>query len=88
MYPEQADHFVDVYRMVLLPEILGFEGFCSASLLVDRPSGYAVSSVTHAAYPQFDGCGARAGRPASQRRGPRGGEFELALAHLRVPEMA
>ena len=92
--PEEADHSVDLYRMVLLPEICEFEGFCSASLLVDRSSGYAVSSVT------FDGHDAmrRTRRLAAVVRteGVREAsgeilevdEFELALAHLQVPEMA
>ena len=31
---------------VVLPEIQDFEGFCSASLLVDRMSGRAAASVT------------------------------------------
>jgi hypothetical protein len=94
MYPEQADHFVDVYRIVLLPEILEFDGFCGASLMVDRPSGYAVSSVT------FDSHDAmrhtRTLAAVARERGAREAngevmevvEFELALAHLRVPEMA
>ncbi len=94
MDPDQADHFVDVYRMVLLPEILQFDGFCSASLMVDRPSRYAVSSVT------FDSHDAmrrtRSLAAVVRERGAREAngevievfEFELALAHLRVPEMA
>jgi quinol monooxygenase YgiN len=94
MYPEQADHFVDVYRMVLLPEILDFEGFCSASLMVDRPSGYAVSSVTfdsHDAMRRTRSLAAVArGRGAGEANGEviEVVEFELVLAHLRVPEMA
>ena len=94
MYPEQADHFVDVYRMVLLPEILQFDGFCSASLLVDRPSGYAVSSVTFDSHDAMRR--ARSLAAVARERGAREAngevvevvEFDLALAHLRVPEMA
>jgi quinol monooxygenase YgiN len=92
--PQQADRIVDVYRMGLLPEIQEFDGFCSASLMVDRTSGYAVSSVT------FDSREAmmrtRNLAAVLRERGAREasgeivevGEFELALAHLRVPEMA
>jgi heme-degrading monooxygenase HmoA len=92
--PHQADRIVDVYKIGLLPEIQEFDGFCSASLMVDRASGYAVSSVT------FDSHEAmmRTRNLASvlRERGAREasgevvevGEFELALAHLRVPEMA
>ena len=66
----------------------------SASLMVDRPSGYAVSSVT------FDGHDAmrrtRSLAAVARERGAREAngevvevvEFDLALAHLRVPEMA
>ena len=94
MDPEQADHFVDVYRMVLLPQILQFDGFCSASLLVDRPSGYAVSSVTFDSHEAMRR--ARSLAAVARERGAREAngevvevvEFDLALAHLRVPEMA
>jgi hypothetical protein len=94
MDARQADRIVDVYKSVLLPEIQEFDGFCSASLMVDRTSGYAVSSVT------FDSRDAmlRTRKLAAvvRERGAREasgevvevGEFELALAHLRVPEMA
>jgi hypothetical protein len=94
MDPEQADHFADAYKMVLLPEISEFDGFCSASLMVDRPFGYAVSSVT------FDSHDAmRHTRRLAAVVRERGGreangevvdvfEFDLVLAHLRVPEMA
>ncbi len=94
MAPDQMDRGIDVYRMGILPVTQEFEGFCSASLMVDRTEGYAVSSVT------FD---SREAMERSRERGEelreRGarevgleivevGEFELALAHLRVPEMA
>jgi hypothetical protein len=92
--PEHVDRIVDVFTMTLLPEIQQFEGFCSASLLVDRTSGRAVASVT------FDSSEAmqrtRQRGTAVRERGARVvsgeisdvAEFDLALAHLRVPEMA
>jgi hypothetical protein len=90
--PEQTDRLADLYRMVLLPQIVEFEGFCSASLLIDRPSGHAVSSVT------FDSFRAMRStrRLAAVVRGSAAvdgeilevDQLELALAHLRVPEMA
>ncbi len=88
------DRAVDVYKMATIPAREELEGFCSASLLVDRASGRAVSTVN------FDG------REALERNREQAGavraagsqearaevlevcEFELALAHLRVPEMA
>lgn len=94
MGPEQADHVVDVYRMALLPVMQDYDGFCSASLLVDRPSGLAVSSVTYDSLQAMEGSRDRA--DALREKGAREAgveivevcELELALAHLRVPEMA
>jgi hypothetical protein len=92
--PSQVDRIIDVFRMALLPEIQEFEGFCSASLLVDRTSGRAAVSVT------FDSVDAmqrtRQHGAAVREHGARQAsgeisevaEFDLALAHLRVPEMA
>ncbi|MDN5914823.1 MAG: hypothetical protein L0I76_06895 [Pseudonocardia sp.] len=94
MAPEQADRMVDVYRMGLLPVLEGYDGFCSASLLIDHDSGLAVSSVT------YDGLEAMARSrdqaDALRESGAREAgveivetcEFALSLAHLRVPEMA
>ena len=94
MDPSQVDRIIDVFRMALLPEIQEFEGFCSASLLVDRTSGRAAVSVT------FDSVDAmqrtRQHGAAVREHGARQAsgeisevaEFDLALAHLRVPEMA
>jgi len=92
--PSRVDRLLDVYRMGLLPQIEQYAGFCSASMLVDRASGRAVSSVT------FDDARAmertRDQAETLRQRGAQEtggeiaevGEFELALAHLRVPEMA
>jgi len=92
--PTQADRAIDMFRMAMLPAIEDLEGFCSASLMVDRLSGRAVSSVTYDSMESMERNreGARAVRTAGI--GEAGaevldvGEFELALAHLRVPEMA
>jgi hypothetical protein len=91
--PEEADHEVDLYRMTLLPRILGFEGFCSASLLVDRPSGHAVSSVVfddHDAMRHTRTLAAVVREPGSAESSGEildVAEFDLALAHLHVPEL-
>jgi hypothetical protein len=94
MEPGQADRVVDVYRMALLPVMQDYEGFCSASLLVDRASGFAVSSVTYDGFEATER--SREKSDALREAGAREAgveivavcEFELALAHLRVPEMA
>jgi hypothetical protein len=92
--PEQFDHAVEFYRAEVLPSIEELDGFCSASLMIDRNSGRAVSSVS------FDSMGAM-NRTRDQARSLRTarmrdlgadqldvGEFELVIAGLRVPEMA
>jgi len=94
MAPAHADRVVDVYRMGLLPVMQDYDGFCSASLLVDRPSGLAVSSVSYDSLESMQR--SREKSDALREAGAREAgveivevcEFELALAHLRVPEMA
>ena len=91
---DQSGRAIDFYRTSVLPSLEELEGFCSASLLVNRSTGRAVSSAT------FDSRGAmeRNQEHARELRNTRTrelgadildvGEFELALAHLRLPEMA
>ena len=92
--PDQIDQGLELYKTTVLPALEELEGFCSASLMLDRASGRAVASAS------FDSA------EAMDRNRPQGDslrdatteqagaevldecEFELALAHLRVPEMA
>ncbi len=91
--PARTDQNVEYYKTSVLPDIENLEGFCSASLLINRTSGRAVSCAT------FDSRDAmernreqstslktakiqEAGVEELDER-----EFELALAHLRVPEL-
>jgi heme-degrading monooxygenase HmoA len=92
--PGQMDQGIEYYKASVLPQLEDLDGFCSASLLVDRASGRAVSSAT------FDSVDtmarnrdqATALKIASIREAGVEEldecEFELALAHLRVPELA
>jgi hypothetical protein len=92
--PDQLDRAVDVYKMTALPGLEELEGFCSASLLVDRASGRAVSSATYDSFEAMERNRDQAGTIRSAVVQEAGAElldvceFELALAHLRVPEMA
>ncbi|MCU1630663.1 MAG: hypothetical protein JWP64_5612 [Pseudonocardia sp.] len=91
--PAAMDRALDVYRQSMLPAMERMDGFCSASLLMDRPEGITVSSVT------FDSADAlAASRDEAERMRTNAtaelgaevlevAEFELALAHLRVPEL-
>ena len=88
--PEQADRLADLYRMVLLPTIVEFEGFCSASVLLDRPSGHVVSSVTFDSYQAMRTTRTLAVGVREHVDGEvlEVDELQLALAHLRVSELA
>lgn len=92
--PDQLSRSLDFYRTAVLPEMEELDGFCSASLLVDHPAHRrAVSCLT------FDSAEAmarnrdRATELRSKRVRDLGAEvvdvaeFELAIAHLRVPEL-
>jgi heme-degrading monooxygenase HmoA len=91
---DQVTRATDFYRTSVLPALEDLEGFCSASFLINRETGRGVSSAT------FDSAEAmeRNREHARELRNTRTrelgadildvGEFELCLAHLRLPEMA
>lgn len=91
--PADLDRAIDVYRLASLPKAEEVAGFCSASLLVDRSSGRAVSSVTYDSVQAMESNREAAAALRSAGSKDAGaelldvGEFELALAHLRVPEL-
>ena len=91
--PDQFDRAIEFYRESVLPAIEELEGFCSASLLLDRTSWRAVSSSTFesAEAMQRNGDQARSLRTARLRDLGADqldvGEFERAIARLRVPEL-
>ncbi|WP_369374089.1 hypothetical protein AB1046_07990 [Promicromonospora sp. Populi] len=85
---------IDMYRMVVLPQIQELDGFCSASLMVDRETGRVVST---AAFDTFAAVEASREASAALRDrvvGELGAtidnveEMEIGFAHLHVPEMA
>jgi quinol monooxygenase YgiN len=90
----QMDRAIDLYRESVLPAMEEIEGFCSASLMIDRMSGRAVSSTVFDSSEAMDRSREQARSLRAARLRELGadvidvGEFELALAHLRVPELA
>jgi hypothetical protein len=44
--PDRLDSAIEVYKSQSLPGMERLEGFCSASLMIDRTSGRCVSCVT------------------------------------------
>ena len=91
--PANLDRAIDVYKLASLPRLEDLAGFCSASLLVDRASGRAVSSVTYDSLEAMDSNRDAAASMRSATAKDAGAEmldvceFELAIAHLRVPEL-
>lgn len=89
-----VDRGVDVFRLGVMPRLEALDGFCSASLMVNRTSSRACATVC---YQDEDSLAASADQAWALRdAGVRDagvdvvdvGEYELVLAHLRVPEMA
>ncbi|MCD2111657.1 MULTISPECIES: hypothetical protein [Rhodococcus] len=91
--PDQVDRGVDMWKMAALPRMEELEGFCSASLMLDRASGRGVTSLTFDSAEAMDRTRAHRddiGSEVIRAAGARvldTGEFELAIAHLDVPEM-
>ena len=77
----------------MLPELEALDGFCSASLLVDRASGRAVSSTSFDSLEAMQRNRDQATAMKDTKTPQAGadelddGEFELRLAHLRAPEL-
>jgi hypothetical protein len=92
--PDQIDRGIDIYRTAVLRALEELDGFCSASLMVDRASGRAVSSATYDSFEAMERNREQLDRLKAASSQEAGAEvldecdFELAVAHLRVPEMA
>jgi len=87
------DRAIDTFKMSALPRLEELAGFCSASLLVDRASGLGCSAVSYDSRAALDASrdpGSVIRESVMAQTGIRMtevAEFELAIAHLRVPEM-
>jgi heme-degrading monooxygenase HmoA len=92
--PDQIDGGIDFYRMTILPALEELEGFCSASLMVDRASGRGVACATFDSFEALQRDKERLDQLRATGSQQVAAEildecdFELAVAHLRVPEMA
>ncbi|MGY1643532.1 hypothetical protein ACI782_20700 [Geodermatophilus sp. SYSU D00703] len=90
--PAAVEQVVAAYRTKLLPRLAEVRGFCSASLMVDRQEGRTAGAVTYADRETVE----RSRTDATVVREEFAAavdsqildvaEFELVLAHLRVPE--
>jgi heme-degrading monooxygenase HmoA len=90
--PDRMDDGLDSFRTTMLPRIEELPGFCSVSLMIDRQDGRMATAVT---YDDRDAM-TRANDRAADLRAETSrmlameitevAEFDLVLAHLRVPE--
>ena len=89
----QADRVIEAWKANILPRVEQFDGFSSASLLVDRAAGRGAGTVCFDTRQALD-----ASRETAQRMrdefAPQVGveitevvEMEVAIHHLRVPEL-
>jgi heme-degrading monooxygenase HmoA len=92
--PDQLSRSLNFYRTSVLPELENLDGFCSASLMVDHPAcRRAVACSTFDSMDAMARNRDRATELRSRRVRDLGAEvvdvaeFELAIAHLRVPEL-
>jgi quinol monooxygenase YgiN len=92
--PDAMERAVDGFRMSLMPRLDDLPGFCSVSLMTHPAEGMAVSAVTYDSREDMIETrdSARALReefaPAMRLAVTDVQEFDLVLAHLRVPETA
>jgi heme-degrading monooxygenase HmoA len=92
--PEGLEQGREYVRMVMLPALEKLEGFCSASLFVDPSTMRAVSSVTWDSRESMIASRDAAMKLRAAASTQLGvdildvAEFDLLIAHLRVPEMA
>ena len=89
-----VDHAVDIHRMHTLAAMDDVDGFCSASLFIDRNRGMVCWSATYTSMHTMERGRERESGLLDALARETGAtvtdvcEFELALAHLHVPEMA
>ena len=90
--PDQIDEHRELFAAQILPQVEQLPGFCSASLLMDRHTGRMTIATVYESQDALEGNRQEALslRTEALRRLPSElldvAEFEVALAHLRVPE--
>jgi heme-degrading monooxygenase HmoA len=89
---EQMEEHRELFASQILPQVERLPGFCSASLLMDRHTGRTTIAVVYESREALE-----SNRPAALSLRAEAlsrlpselldvAEFEVALAHLRVPE--
>jgi quinol monooxygenase YgiN len=88
----RMDEMIDAFRMTMLTRMEDLPGFCSVSCMVDRGTGRVATAVTYADRESMTRAQEQAmalRHEFHQQMGMEAtevAEFDLVLAHLRVPE--
>jgi quinol monooxygenase YgiN len=91
---DRVDQQIEIFKSTVMPRLQELSGFCSASLLVDRREGYAAGAVVYESRAALEATREATMRIRSDAVIAMGAEvmevaeFEVAMAHLRVPEHA
>jgi heme-degrading monooxygenase HmoA len=92
--PADLDRAIDVFKLTAMPAIQEYEGFCSASMLVNRTTGRALVTVAYDSRRGLDRSRERSNSVRERTVSEMNAgvlevrEFDLVMAHLHVPEMA
>lgn len=88
------DTLTETFRTALLPQLEQTDGFCSASLLVNRSTGLGCATTVWESREAMEASREAANDMRSRAASEASGEiidvheYDLAYAHLHVPEMA
>lgn len=91
--PEEIDSTLDFFRDTVMARLEGVEGFCSASMLVDRETGQCCATARFDTREDLEATRGMAQGMREQRSRESSVQFgeieecELVIAHLRVPEL-
>ena len=90
--PAGMDRMTDTFRMALLPRLEDLDGFCSVSVMVNRDNGMSALAATYMNRDAMMGSREAVSKMRDEFTQQLGmqvtdmAEFDLVLAHLRVPE--
>jgi quinol monooxygenase YgiN len=90
--PGEVQRAVDAVRLSLMPKLDDLPGFCSVSVLVRRDEGSAVATVSYDSWDDLRAAAEGAREFRDEFAPPLGiealatADFDLLVAHLRVPE--
>ena len=91
--PDDVESTLDYFRDTVMVRLEGFDGFCSASMMVDRATGQCCGTARFDSREDLEATREMAQGMREQRSQESSVEFgdveecELVIAHLRVPEL-